>query len=83
MLGNCPDHSFLRGPASPTATDSGGPRSSIPWVWQQGILSRLFDHLSAGDISVLVDRTYPLAEAAAAHAYIESRQAVGRVLRIP
>ena len=28
----------------------------------------------------VVDRTFPLAEAAAAHAYIESRQAVGRVV---
>jgi NADPH2:quinone reductase len=32
---------------------------------------------------VLVDRTYPLAEAAAAHEYLESRQAVGRVVLIP
>ena len=30
-----------------------------------------------------IDRTYPLAEAAAAHAYLESRQAVGRVVLIP
>jgi NADPH2:quinone reductase len=32
---------------------------------------------------VLVDRTYPLSEAAAAHEFIESRQAVGRVVLIP
>jgi NADPH2:quinone reductase len=32
---------------------------------------------------VLIDREFPLSEAAAAHAYIESRQAVGRVLLIP
>ena len=30
-----------------------------------------------------IDRTYPLSEAAAAHAYIESRKAFGRVLLIP
>jgi NADPH2:quinone reductase len=30
-----------------------------------------------------VDRTYPLAQAADAHAYIESRQAVGRVVLVP
>jgi len=32
---------------------------------------------------VIVDRTYPLADAAAAHAYIESRQSFGRVVLIP
>ena len=32
---------------------------------------------------MVIDRTYPLAEAAAAHAYIESRQSFGRVLLIP
>jgi NADPH:quinone reductase len=32
---------------------------------------------------VIVDRTFPLADAAEAHAYIESRQAFGRVLLIP
>jgi NADPH2:quinone reductase len=37
----------------------------------------------SGDLQIVVDRTYPLAEAAAAHAYIESRQAFGRVLLIP
>jgi NADPH2:quinone reductase len=49
----------------------------------QNMIKGLFDSLAAGEISVLIDRTYPLAEAAAAHAYIESRQAVGRVLLIP
>ena len=37
----------------------------------------------SGRLQVVVDRTYPLAEAAAAHAYLESRQAVGRVVLIP
>jgi NADPH2:quinone reductase len=32
---------------------------------------------------VIIDRAFPLSEAAAAHAYIESRQAFGRVLLIP
>lgn len=39
--------------------------------------------LAAGTLQVVVDRTYPLAEAAAAHAYIESRQAFGRVVLVP
>ncbi len=36
-----------------------------------------------GDLRVVVDKTFPLSEAAAAHEYIESRQAFGRVLLIP
>ena len=43
----------------------------------------LLDRLAAGKFEVIIDRTFPLSEAAAAHAYIESRQAVGRVLLIP
>ena len=30
-----------------------------------------------------IDRTFPLADAAEAHRYIESRQAFGRVLLVP
>ena len=36
-----------------------------------------------GELKVVIDREFPLSEAAAAHAYIESRAAVGRVLLIP
>jgi NADPH2:quinone reductase len=39
--------------------------------------------IAAGRLQVIVDRTFPLAEAAAAHAYLESRQAVGRVVLVP
>jgi NADPH:quinone reductase len=46
------------------------------------IADRIAD-VASGALQVLVDRTYPLEEAAAAHAYIESRQAVGRVVLIP
>jgi NADPH2:quinone reductase len=46
-------------------------------------IQRLIDEAAAGKIEVLIDKTFPLSEAAAAHAYIESRQAVGRVLLIP
>ncbi len=43
-------------------------------------------HLQAiadGDLTVVIDRTYPLAEAAEAHGYIENRRAFGRVLLVP
>jgi NADPH2:quinone reductase len=46
-------------------------------------IQRLIDEAAAGEIEVLIDKTFPLSEAAAAHAYIESRQAVGRVMLIP
>ena len=39
--------------------------------------------IARGTLQVVVDRKYPLAEAAAAHAYVESRQAFGRVLLVP
>jgi NADPH2:quinone reductase len=46
-------------------------------------IQRLIDDAAKGALKVVIDRTFPLSEAAAAHAYIESRQAVGRVLLIP
>ena len=47
------------------------------------MIQTLVDEVGEGKLKVLVDRTFPLSEAAAAHAYIESRRAVGRVLLIP
>jgi len=46
-------------------------------------IQRLIDEAARGEFEVPIDKTFPLSEAAAAHAYIESRQAVGRVLLIP
>jgi len=39
--------------------------------------------IAAGTLRVVIDRTFPLSEAAAAHAYLESRAAFGRVLLMP
>lgn len=47
------------------------------------MIQDLIERAARGELEVLIDRTFPLSEAAAAHAYIESRQAVGRVLLIP
>src|SRR5204862_5554921 len=49
----------------------------------RAMIGRHVDDVAAGRLQVLVDRTFPLSEAAAAHAYIESRQAVGRVVLTP
>lgn len=46
-------------------------------------IQRLVNEVAAGELKVVIDKTFPLSEAAAAHEYIESRQAVGRVLLIP
>ena len=46
-------------------------------------IARMLADIAAGDLTVVIDRRFPLAEAAAAHAYIESRQAFGRVLLLP
>lgn len=39
--------------------------------------------IAAKRLQVVIDRRYPLSEAAEAHAYIESREAFGRVLLVP
>ncbi len=41
------------------------------------------EDIARGDLKVVIDRAFALSEAAAAHAYIESRQAFGRVLLTP
>jgi NADPH2:quinone reductase len=46
------------------------------------MIQTLVDEVAAGKLKVVIDKTFPLSEAAAAHAYIESRKAVGRVLLI-
>ena len=46
-------------------------------------IQRLINDVAKGELKVVIDKTFPLKEAAAAHEYIESRKAVGRVLLIP
>jgi NADPH:quinone reductase len=41
------------------------------------------EDIAAGRLRVVIDRRFPLEEAGEAHAYIESRQAFGRVLLVP
>jgi NADPH2:quinone reductase len=49
----------------------------------QANIQQLIDDVAHGDLQVIVDKTFPLKDAAAAHEYIESRQAVGRVVLVP
>jgi NADPH2:quinone reductase len=45
--------------------------------------SELYGWIAQGSLQVRIDRTYPLAEAAQAHAALEGRQTTGKVLLIP
>ncbi len=49
----------------------------------EALISGLLAQVAAGELRVLIDRRFPLSEAAGAHAYAESRRALGRVLLIP
>jgi NADPH2:quinone reductase len=49
----------------------------------RSMIGRHIAAVAAGELRVVVDRVFPLSEAAAAHAYIESRQAFGRVVLVP
>jgi NADPH2:quinone reductase len=48
-----------------------------------GMIADLLERVARGELRVEIDRTFPLAEAADAHSYIESRQAFGRVVMTP
>jgi NADPH2:quinone reductase len=48
-----------------------------------GRMSDLFGWIKSGDLKVRIDQTYPLADAAEAHRYLEGRQTKGKVLLIP
>lgn len=47
------------------------------------LIQGLIEDVAKGSLNVVIDRTFKLSEAADAHRFIESRQAVGRVLLVP
>ena len=47
------------------------------------MIAGLIERVAAGELRVVIDKVFPLAQAADAHRYIESRQAFGRVLLRP
>jgi NADPH2:quinone reductase len=49
----------------------------------QRMILEILDDIAAGRLKVPIDKKFPLSQAAEAHTYIESRQAVGRVVLIP
>jgi NADPH2:quinone reductase len=78
-----PDVSVLR-PANKTLT---GVFLGAELVLNAGrvhpMIQRHLQDVADGKLRIEIDRSYPLAEAAEAHAYVESRKAFGRVLVIP
>ena len=55
-------------------------------LYPPGVDAMIAGHLDAiakGELKVVIDRAFPLSDAAGADAYIESRQAFGRVLLVP
>lgn len=48
-----------------------------------GRVNDLFQWIAAGELKTRVDKTFPLAQAAEAHRYLESRQSKGKILLIP
>jgi NADPH2:quinone reductase len=47
------------------------------------MIGEMLERVAGGELRVEIDRSFPLAEAAAAHRYIEARKAFGRVLLTP
>jgi NADPH:quinone reductase len=47
------------------------------------MIAEMLEHVASGEFHVEIDRSFPLADAAAAHEYAESRQAFGRVILTP
>jgi NADPH2:quinone reductase len=43
----------------------------------------LFRWIAAGELKIKLDRVFPLAEAAKAHANLEGRRTTGKVLLLP
>jgi NADPH2:quinone reductase len=78
-----PDWSLLR-PANKSVTGIFlGAELALHHARVHGMVQRHLEDVASGALQIVIDREYSLAEAAAAHAYVESRRAFGRVLLIP
>jgi NADPH2:quinone reductase len=48
-----------------------------------GRVNDVFNWIASGELKVRIDKTFPLAEVAEAHRYLEDRQSKGKILLIP
>ena len=56
----------------------------LPWIGEfPRYMQQFVNWIQQGRLSVRIDRTYPLADAAKAHEAFEQRQISGRVLLLP
>ena len=66
---------------------AGALRSPVVTVWNlhggQGELLEIMKHVFSGKLKPVVDRTFPLAEARAAHEYLEKSEQFGKVVLVP
>jgi len=84
--GRDPDPPDLSGLAAGNKTLTGvflGAEAAVNPGRVQRMIAGLLLDVARGELRVVIDRVFPLAEAAAAHRYIESRAAFGRVLLRP
>ena len=47
------------------------------------MIGAMLERVASGELQVEIDRSFPLADAGAAHQYVESRRAFGRVVITP
>ena len=81
--GSPPDLSLLR-PGNKTLTGVFlGAELAMSTARVHPMIQRHLQDLADGRLEIVIDRKYALSQAAEAHAYIESRQAFGRVVLIP
>lgn len=79
----CPSYTLLR-PGNKSLTGVFfGAELALNHARVHRMVQRHIEDAGRGALEIVIDRRFPLAEAAAAHAYMESRRAFGRVLLIP
>jgi len=78
-----PDFSVMSGQNKTYVSYFQGAELAYNGVRARANVQRLIGDVGKGELQVVIDKQFKLSEAAAAHAYIESRQAFGRVLLIP
>ena len=57
--------------------------ATFPTWDNQSAMAELLALIAEGKVCLIVDRVLPLSEAAAAHAHLSNRGAMGKVLLIP
>jgi NADPH2:quinone reductase len=78
-----PDFSVMAGQNKTYVSYYQGAELMLNGARARANVQRLIDEVGRGELQVVIDKAFKLSEAAEAHAYIESRQAFGRVILVP